>query len=585
MSRFSDYQGFVEANGGAVLDWKHELVDPDGQLLATTDMSDAVGNVELWGASLDPIDFEGGQISQRTGTMRIPDRDAGLLPVSPGDMLHPDTANRVRTYAGIVGADGETTWWTQSTLLVQQVESVGVDDQAAELVVDLTDTLRPVLSDLATTFTHDRDEPTEDVVRRLLAEVVPEASIAETGFVVPGGSLPAGTDRFEAVDVMLEGCGHELVADSMGRVSSRPIPPSDLDDLAERWRYGVDGIPVTGPRRIIRAHTPQGVRVEGGSLRTAASSATLIVYDQDPTSEGYFDGPGEAIIPSVSYPYAETTPQLATAGYAQLRRIGRGPAVVTFQTIPNPAMMEGDQLSLNMPAVGVDGEFRVLAYRLPVEVDGLMTVTARAVYDPALNYDSPAAADGSTCLATISDSFDRPDENLEDSGDPIGSDPGSPDWTEHGYSWGVVNGNAIQRFDQGWSLAYVNTPLCSSDQTVTVEISSVPGGRRIGPVVRTSGAFEGYAALVNSSGQVRIEMWLNGSAVEVLDSSSNTGNPVGKSLSLAIVGTSLVARLNGDVVASATDGRLTGSHVGMLAYGGSPSNAPGVASFSAAQAT
>lgn len=577
MTRFDTYHEVVDS-GSVQFDWRHELVSPEGETLATTDPASGGDAIE-WGASVRPLLFQSDRISQRTNTLIVPVDYDDLVPSKRGSLLHPDSGNLVCSSVGYVTGDGSWRWVPQSTMMVEEAMAES-DGGARVLDVDLVDTLRPIRSNLLARFVHDRDETVEAVVGRLVHEVVPSASITATGFVVPSGSLPVGSRRYDTVDKMLEGCGHEIVADANGAVYTRPIPPSTMNDQAERWRYGVGGIPVERPKRSWRAHTPQGWEVHAGTLRTASSSVRLQVWDRDPSSEGFFQGGGEVVIGSSTLPYVEQTPQATVAGYGQLRRHGRGPALVSFETIANPEIREGDLLDLDLPDVKANGQFRVMAYRLPLEVDGLMTVTARGVYDPAFGFNFPAQPD-SNCLTSISDTFDRPDENLEQTDDPIGSDPGSPDWSEHGQSWGVVENRAIQRKNGDWSLAWVVQPLCSTDQTATVDIASIPSGRFIGPAVRSDGLFGCYAALMGSDGRVTLEVWQNGNRVAVLGSAVTSSPPANQSLTLDAFGNLITVRSGSETLIQVTDGRLMGEHVGMLAFGGFPSSAPAAEEFTA----
>lgn len=579
MTRFEDYKA-AAVDGAVVLPWRHELVTSSGSLLATTDETAVVDGVMKWGAEIEPMDFSSARISQRSADMSLPVTDQELIPSWIGSLLHPESGNRIRIYSGFEMPDGTEVFHEQGTLVPDDVEASS-SGGVAELTVDLVDTLRPIRSGLTSNFSFDRGEPVEDVVTRLVGEVIPDFQIAPTGFTMPSGSLSVGADRELAINSMLEGCGHELVSGELGAVFSRPIPPSTGSNQAERWLYGDGGLPVEKWKRSWRASIVQGWQVAGGSLQTTSAEIEIVVFDTDPTSQGYFEGPGELVLGNSRYAYIEQTPQGAAAGYAQLRRHGIGPMTVEFEIVPNPAMREGDLIELTHEDLRIAGTFRVMSYRIPVQVDGRMTVVARHIYDPALGYTEPIDP-GALCKLSATDTFDRPDENLENAGDPIGSDPGSPDWSEIGFSWGVVNGKAVQRFDGGWSLAYCNTPMCSSNQETTIAVEQIPSGRRLGPVVRSSGAMDGYTALMDSSGRVSLEMWLAGRSEAVLGSFASGQTPAGKNLAIRAVGSQITVTLGSSTVITATDTRRTGSHTGMLAYGGPPSAAPSVDTFTAA---
>jgi hypothetical protein len=253
---------------------------------------------------------------------------------------------------------------------------------------------------------------------------------------------------------------------------------------------------------------------------------------------------------------------------------------IIVESVPNPAIREGDLVDVELDELNASGVYRVIEYRLPVHVDGLMSMTLRQVYDPALNYRPPGDR-GDGCLVSFSDTFERPDQNLEHK-DP--GEVGSPDWTEFGWSWGVVGGRAIQRYRDSWSFGMVNTPLCASNQYAETQLAVVPAGRPVGPGVRSTGEFDGYFALADSTGRISLELWLNGARMMQLGSYQHSGTLVGSTLRLRAVGPALTVLVNGASVLTASDDRCVGSHVGMLAYGDWTGSSPAVESFSAGAA-
>jgi len=577
VSRFTDYTSAASSGVVRLAPWRLELLDSAETVLATTDPAD-VGPALLWRPQVDPLSFTNDRSSQRSLSFSLPISSGleSLMPGSQGSPLDPSTRHRVRVSAGIYGPSGAV-YWPRGTMLVDQVEAT-YNGGVTTLDVDLVDMIRPLRSELSLGFSFDDGDPVEDVVERIMSDVfaASEFDIAPTGFEMPGGSFAAGENREALVTALLEGCGHELAVSPLGRVYSRPVPPSSGDDHAERWSYGVGGLPVSSCKRVWSLRAPQGFKVEGGSFQTADVSLSVLVWDTDPRSEGFYSGPGEISLPSRQYPFIGTHQQAIVAGYAQLRRHGTGPALVEFVTSPNPAIQVQDLVELSVPQLKVDGLFRVLGSTLP-EAGGEMTVVARGVYNPAAGYAS-AGVDGSPgCLVSFSDNFDRDDQNLED----LAGSPGSPDWTEFGYSWGVVDGRAVQRFHNGWSMAVLNKPLCASDHEMGCEIDAVPAGRFVGPMVRGSGEFDGYVALTDANGRITLELWQAGHRVTTLGSHNSGGSVTGKTLWVRADGSTVIVLLNSDAVISVTDDRGVGRHVGMLGWGGFGAQAPAVAGVTA----
>ena len=584
MDRFEEYTHAVLAASPASATWKFELLDPVGRLLATDDVTEATGQAAYWQVEADPVEVQSDLASARTSTITFTS-SIDLVPRDRTGGLHPESAPRVRAWAGITTSSG-TTLHPQFTALIDELRA---DDMGGVPVfeADLVDAIHPVRSDLSTTFRFVEGETVEAVVTRLIGQVIPtdELAIQATGFTTGGADVEVGTSRYDLVNSLLEGCGHELIADPYGVVTSQEILPSSEDDSAKRWVYGEQGIPIESPARTWRSFVPRGWVVEGASTTDGEPEVAVTVFDLDRSSLGFFQGIDvPAIMETARYPYARTRAQLQVAGYGLLRRHGSGPGLITFRTLPNPAIRRGDLVELTMTALKLDrASARVLDYRLPLHNEGLMTITARLVWEPDLGFITPGIELDLDCEVSFSDDFDRPDEDLQLL---PGSDDGSAVWTEMGFSWGVEGGWAVQRFGgpDPWSLAIVNEALCTSDQHSEVTIRRLPSGRRVGPLVRSDGAFNGYTALASNQ-NISLELWINGSSAAVLGSHSLMASPVGSTVRVSAVGSTISVLFDGETVISVSDDRQFGAFVGMLGYGGYGDQAPAVQPFAAAAAS
>ena len=568
MSKFDD----IPTN--PTLTWRVDLTDITGEVIRSSDQSIAT----KWGARVAPLRSELGRYSQRTSTLIVPVDDDSLIPVS-GSILHPEVDSMVQLWCGVVG-ESSTTWFCKATMLIDEAYTE-IEEDGVTVELRLVDPLQPLRSEIPDFFEMALDTPVEDVVEELALQVLSSdrLRIAQTGYTVPRASVAPGTNRLDLITQLLEGCGHEITADCNGAVITREIPRADDEPFAERWRYGSSGVQISTARRITRRRVPQSWIVRGGS--EASIAPEVQVFDLDPSSEGYFARRGGTQhVGTSDYPYVRSVGQAVAAGYAQLRRFGSGPGIIEFKTIPNPGIEEGDLLELDLDEIRSSGTYRVIGAELPLHLDGLMTVVAREQYSPSLGYLPPDER-GPSCLTSITDTFERPNGNLEN----LGGDGGSPDWTENGWSWGIDGFRAIQRYANGWSHAYVNTPLCSSDHEVSIDIETVPRGRWLGPSVRSTGEFDGYKALTDSDGNVRLEYWQAARKVAVLGSFSNGASLNGRDLKLKVVDSTLTVTIGSDEVITATDSRARGRHVGMLAFGGPATNAPSVNSFSAVAAS
>lgn len=579
MSRFTDWTdqaiaaNEIRSPGKVVLDWRHRLLDPDGAIVASTDPDDGGIN---WGAELRPLVFDRKGASQRLAQLSVPATDLSLVP-DQGGPLHPDSGYRVSLEAGLV-IDGVTTWQRQATMLPQDVNAE--DTGAVSMSVRLVDTSRPIRSNMTAALQFAQGDLVSAVVERLLGQVLSDYSVAPTAFTMPRGSVGAGEPRDRYVFEMLASIGHELTTTPEGRVITRPILSSADDAGVEVWRYGQhDGIPIDRAVRSWTVRTPQGWRVEGGSFQDSAPPITLTVWDTDPTSAGHYSGQADAQLEALRANWITSLPQAAEAGYGQLRKFGVGPMQVTIWSVPNPGIREGDIVELERPNLNASGRFRVIDYELPLQVDGLMKLVLRKVYDPAINFTAPNPHPEGCLVSKTSDFSDTnefPGSNLE----AVPPNEGSPAWEEIGWSWGIHNGLAVQRHTGTWSLAQVTRPICSSDQYATIDVVEVPSGRAVGPWVRGSGAMDGYAFLFREgSRRLSVERWLNGNNVETLDATSYPAGVDGAQMTLSAVGQRLRCYIGATLIFDVTSDGATGNFVGMLGFGGSSTSGPKVSDF------
>lgn len=571
MSRFTDYAQYI---GTAPFSWKHELLSEDGELLATSIESESGNGVKSWAPVSQDVSFDRGGVSASTSSVSLPITDSSFIPKSRGSILHPDAKSKVRISAGLT-IEGVETYWTQGTLLVDE-PTASAGPGPAVMGIELLDATSPTRVELKSSFLFDDGDTVESVVSRLLALVLPSSSfsVTPTGFVMPGGAFQVGDEIVTLLGELLGGCGHEMTANPDGRLITRAVPDSIDTGALERWRYGQsDGIPIEGIRRSWRKREPQGLIVEGGSVANSDPVVVRTVFDTDPSSLGYFAGGSDVSLPTKNFPWLLTIPQADAAGYAELRRIGNGPGVVEFTTAPNPAMRPYDFIELERDDLDATGSYQVVGYSLPVKPNGLMTVRARRTWNPEIRFRG-SIDENAGFETAIADDFDRDDEDLQGS-----------NWTEHEWSWAVVGQQAVQRYNNGWSMAIWNKPLAYSNQLAQATATRVPADRFVGPVIRSGGGFDGYAALIGSNGVVTLESWVGGKLDARLGSYDSGLSPVGRVLVVKGLGTTITVQLDGATVISVSDDKHLGTHVGMLGLGAPEATAPALDDFSAAQAS
>ena len=580
MNRFDAFREAMR-HGAGVIPWRHELVGPSGKILATTDADQTSGSVIHWGCTLAPLATDQKAISQRSARAVVLGTVADLVPGEPGDLLHPDTGNRVRSWCGLVLESG-TEYWAQSTLYIDEAEPSGVDG-AVTIDLQLVDAVTKVRSDFTDSFAFSDGEMVETVLERILLQVLPadQVSVTATGWTVPGGSVAAGESRFDLVDSLLAGCGHELAVTPTGVVYNRPIPAT-TKPAGEGWRFGPGELPMgLNPTVPIRGREPRGWVVEAGALQTSDPEIQAVVYDRDPQSLGFFQGGGAVTLETARLPWVKSESQARVAGYGQMRRNGQGPGSIRFTTTPNPAMVEGDLIVVTADHLKASGDYLVRRIDLPPQVDGEMTVEARRVWDPEIGFEPPAidVPPDTNCWGThYSDDFDRDSQNLEIL---PGRADGSPEWTEVGRSWNVVNRRAVQVVAGEWSMAFLNIPLCRFDSYAAVDVDLVPDGLHVGPAVRVGADGSGYVALTDSAGRVSLEVWQNLQRQDVIGSFDTGGSMVSRNLRIEAVGSEISVKVDGATVITASDDRRTERRAGMMADGNRYPNSPSISRFTA----
>lgn len=565
MSRYTDYMDALD--GGLELGWRYELISDDGRYLALLGTWDPT-ETQAAGATLEAITWQPGVLSPRTSTMQIVDPTDELICDGPEHPLHPDARSAVRVYGICNPRSSNPVEIIVATLAIERTRVRATHDVATSTSY-LVSRTRPLDSELDQPIHYDDGTVITSLVRKLMAQVMGRTpfTVTDAPWTAAAGTFQTGRNRLDAINKMLASVGHELADDPEGRISTRPVLPSG-DGEGERWTYGTDGIPIEDGDNDHTDQVPEGIHLIGGSLQNNDRPPEVTVYDTDPTSAGYYDGEGGARIQPVTNPFIQSEAQAVDAGYAYLRLTGRGPRQVEILTLPNPMLREGDLVDLDYPPIKAAGTFRVVGFTYPPELNGHQRIKLREVFEPRVNYQGSGSPDGAATF--VSDDFNRPYENLENLPPP--GEPGSPNWTEFGWSWAVVGQRAVQRYHGGWSFARYNTPLTSSAMAVQVRVYPL-SGNEVGPMVRSSGQYDGYSALAEPGGRIRLVRWQGGHISAVLKEWRTGSNPTGKIVRLEATGSTLTVKVDGSALGSVTDDVLHGNYTGMVGYGrGGPAN-------------
>lgn len=558
-----------------------ELLDDLEQVLFTTAPTLGSETARRWGATTPSIDYARDRTLQRSAVFDVPYTDdvVGKLPTALSSPLDPRSANRIRVWAGYRRPDGDQEIYALATLSPERVIAVE-ENGVVTLRIEAVDSLAPLDSAFNTAFTITAGTNVVSAVLSIVEEVIsPDGptpiSAASTNWTTPRIDVEEGDSRRQLVDQLLDAIGYEISADEYGRVTIGPIEGVEIpDDEAPQWIYGPGGITVDQTRQEwIGVGLPAGVRVIGGSISEDADPIEITLWDSDPQSLTYYDpasSNGQAETLRFDNEFVLSEQQGIEAGYAQLRRRGRGGQEVTFYATPNPALRQHDVISYSNPTLGItSGLFRVEELSQPVRLDGLMTVSARrswAIYGPdgpPNGSDNPTPGGNDPVYTpSILDDFNRPSEDLQDSGN----------WFEIGWSWNVVaNSYVTQAIATQWCFGGYASPLETTNHYAEADVVNVmlAGSQEaVGPMIRSDGQFNGYAAIARPGDVVELVRFQNKQVAATLGQHSHGSTLIGKTIRVDADGDTIRALVDGTPVITATDSSApNGTYVGIVGWG------------------
>lgn len=559
-----------------------ELLNENEEILFTTDTRNT--EATLWAPAVSEIDMDRNAAVLRAVTLTLPVESDAHRPSRP---THPfrNPRNFVRIWMGWYDNDGNDTMWPLATLAVQD-GSLTSDGDAATATIAAGSRQSVLDTDFADAFTISAGAENVATALAILGTVTEVANVAVFGvsapasrWTLPATEIEAGTSKRQVVEEILDAAGRELVDDERGRLVIQPIGETWVSpDEAPRWRYGDDGIPVD-TATIVWGRDPApsaaAVTVGGSVTEDDADPLTVTVWDLDTQSETYL-APGDrgsAVVLTVDNQFVRTREQGIHVGYALLRRFGRGGGVVEITAAPNPAIRVGDTVAFSHAGAGIeDSRWRVQQVSLPPQLTGLMRLRLRGSWQP-FGEDGEPPVESAPSTASIADDFNRSDSNLDGDG---------TNWLEVGYSFNVRSNTAVD-LNADHVVAWWKEPLASSDQFAELDIAAlIQSGDSIGPVVRTDGLGNGYAAIAYQSGRLDLVKLVNRQPSVVLDTWDSGGWSVSDTIRVIAEGAALSATVNGTERCTATDSSYTDRLVGMYGKASDGSGlSPGADNFAA----
>ncbi len=563
---------------GAELQTVIELVNENDEILASTDEKRADEIIVEWGASGGDLVYDRRQRIQREFRLTLSvkeDQVTYFVPRSTASVLHPRSKHKVRVWGGYVLPNADRELFLMGTFAISSATAVSTSGMV-QMELLCREVLDPLSSNFENAYQIAEGTNVVTAVIDILKQVLDLATdgqdgrvgltAATTGYTTPAIDVEPGDNRRELVDQLLDAIGYEIRSDERGLIFIEPIAETSVAPESQpKWEYGDNGIPARNVESVWTAvDAPSGVTVVGGSRTEDTDPIEAQVWDSDPTSATY-KVPSESgtsyRVDRVENEFVRTVQQGIISGFGYLRRNGRGGAEVVFEANPNPALRSGDTVRFCNKDLGVDEQlWRVARATTPLTPGGYMTVELHGSWDPSLGseLDSSIPEPNPPAAASISDDFNRPDENTED----------DPNWTEHQWSWGLESNVQVQRYP-GWSLMRWLTPFESTDHFAECTVTDINfSTNEVGPFVRSSGQFQGYGAMAHNNENLVIKKFTNNAPVADLGSWSESGGFSGKTIRLEAEGNELRAYVNGTLRITVTDSSYpSGTFVGIAGYG------------------
>lgn len=170
--------------------------------------------------------------------------------------------------------------------------------------------------------------------------------------VLPGGTTYDGTN-LEAILDLAEMLGAQFYFDVNGNAICSPKafidPSTPLSAAVYSADIGEDGNITALGRTIGREGVNNGIGVYGGVSDANTSQAYAEVYDDNPSSKTYWNGPFGKAFRRIDRPELLTNADCLSAARAELNKSIGAAKHSTFQILPNPALEPGDIISVEFP--------------------------------------------------------------------------------------------------------------------------------------------------------------------------------------------------------------------------------------------
>lgn len=332
---------------------------------------------------------------RRTCTLTLAGLPLSMIPENESDLLHPASGNELYIYRGIKYSDGTT-----------EFAQLGVFRMTKPVVTDDGDSVTVAISgqDRSSVITRISWQQPYSVatgtnlgtaIKAGIASRWPAAAatlqynFAPTSFTVPAtvwGANPGQSSNDPMADFIALAAvgGMELFFDYAGNPTMRPIADPTTAQVVASYVEGADCNLTQLARTLDETQTYNGVAVYCNGTGPAGPFAVFL-WDADPTSPTYYLGNWGQVpfpivttaIPGPTQSLVDATAQATAMAQAQLQLILGAFDATSFECLPNPALAEGDCLTLGRARIKVNSNYVASALTIPLDPESAESITNR----------------------------------------------------------------------------------------------------------------------------------------------------------------------------------------------------------------
>lgn len=302
---------------------------------------------------------------RRAGRFSLVDPTGSLTPRDAHDLLAPK-GTEVRPMRGLVLADGTVEWVPLGVLGIAEPK---ITNSSGGVRISLTcrDRVDAVRARrFAAPYRVAAGTPTHQAIADIVtSRLAVDTRLTVTGYTTPELSYEALSDPWDAVRDLANSDALVAAFDPLGNLSvTRDEPVATGVEYAP----GAASLVMGTERSISAENTYSGVvvRVEHPDV----DPFTVEVWDLDPKSPTYADGPFGRRPYGYASPVIRTAAQATAVGQVLLRRVSRMRQEATLRTIGHPGHEVGDLVTVVDPVTRVSGEWVVVGGQVHLRPSG-----------------------------------------------------------------------------------------------------------------------------------------------------------------------------------------------------------------------